>query len=220
MEDIIKNLIGKKIKVRFDNEEYEVVVKEFLDKDKFLAVSERPIFRAVREKKGDVFFQIEESLYTFEALLWVPFHDRIIIQKISDITEDKRISERVEIGEISVEIIERSFIDRNVVSGVMVDLNETGAQIWTKQPLKQNVKLILSFKIRGKDLEIPFEIRNSTIKGFTYCYGIRFLEMSEDEKKIIKKFLRELKGESETSKIENIRVEDLLKDFDRKKKKF
>jgi len=215
--DILKKLIGLKLKVRFDNEEYYVVVKEIIDKDKFFAISEEPIQSVIRGKKGEVFFQIEDDLYTFNALLWTPSSDRVVIQKITDITKNKRKTERVEVGEIPVNIIETSILEKRIVDGIMLDLNENGAQIWTKEPLRKNLKLKLSFKIRGKDLEIPFEIRSVNMKGSTYCYGVKFLEMTENDKKIINKFLKKLEGKTEISdEIEKIKVEELLKDFEKK----
>jgi len=216
--DILKKLIGLKIKVKFDNEEYYLVVRERIDNDKFLAILEEPIHSVIRGKKGEVFFQIEDDLYTFNALLWTPSIDRVVIQKITDIKINKRKTERVEVGEIPVNIIESSIIEKRVIDGLMIDLNENGAQIWTKEPLRKNLKLRLSFKILKKELEIPFEIRSEIKKGDTFCYGIKFLEMTEDDKKIINKFLKKLEGKTEMSEeIEKIKIEEFLKGFEGKK---
>jgi len=105
--------------------------------------------------------------------------------------QEKRASLRFAVDDYVVTLVRQGSLSseglkRNLARNV-VDLSRTGVQISVTEPLDPGtlVRLTLHLNQFGDQLEAPGEVRWSRADGAHYRSGIRFVNLSEDRKKMI-----------------------------------
>ena len=105
--------------------------------------------------------------------------------------QEKRISFRFQIDDYVVSCVRQGALSpeglkRNVARNV-VDLSRTGVQIGSTEPLDPGtmVRFTLHLNKLADALEAPGEVRWSRPDGAHYRAGLRFVNLSEDRKKMI-----------------------------------
>lgn len=191
-EKLIDKILNKKIKLVVKTKIYNVVIKEILSEDKFIGFPKEDLGESYLGVKGEILVDIEDKTYSFDVLVWTPSMKKMVFQKISEITENKRKQERISIGQVSAKIVKHGILEDEIFDGFIVDLSLDGAQIWTKEELKMNEKYILMTMLDNKEIKCVFEIKRCEKKGSVYQYGVKFIEISEKDLNRIKRYLQKL----------------------------
>ncbi len=193
----LKNI--KEILIRVEAKEYKVNIVEISDMEKMITVPVSTINDPWLEKPADIFFTLNNKKYTFPAnIYFIAESPKIVIIKKDDIVPDKRIQKRTKTDVLSATISAKYILGLLLSQEIeikVVDLSESGAQIWSKEPLNADKQYKLLLTLKKHKISTFFEIKNNIgKKENTFVYGIHFTAISNIDKKVINKYLMELNG--------------------------
>ena len=213
----LKNV--KEIIIHVSAKDYTANIIEISDMVKIIAAPVSPLTDAWLKKPVDVLFTLGNKNYTFPAIAYLPDPQKIVIIKSGDIIPDKRVQKRTEIDVLPATITTKpilGLLQLQEIETKVVDLSEGGAQIWVKEPLNEKKQYELSIILRNHKMSLPFEIRNKTgQRNDTFMYGIRFMDISDTDKKIINRYLTKLSGDRKQKDISFIDIKSIWKDFEK-----
>ena len=177
--------------------------------------------------KGQILFRLEDTEYFFNANLFVLTSHQMIVQKQSEIHQNRKSSSRKQVPQL-IAIISKKGIFQQEINASVINLSKKGANIETNHPLSKRTSYFIKFQLEKKYLPFViamrqeeiyfscmFEVRNIQQRGIGFCYGIIFEKISLENSRLLDTYLHFLSEKPDSRKTETINTPmyDVIDDY-------